>query len=104
MSKLSPQILVDVGLSHLPANLADCVLRAAYSVLETRVGFRLASGMTDEQLDEFEALFEAKDEAGASEWLEANLPDYRAVIEEEMRAMVVQLSRATSWIGVVARS
>jgi hypothetical protein len=39
--------------------------------------------MSNEQLDEFEQYFEAKDDAGAFRWLETNFPNYKDVVQEE---------------------
>ncbi|MCY1658242.1 DUF5663 domain-containing protein [Dietzia sp. SL131] len=54
------------------ATLAEQV----HSELESRVGKRLADGLTDEQFREFDETLESGDEEAASRWLQVNRPDY----------------------------
>lgn len=87
MIKLDNQFLIDVGLGSLPENDKKEMLRHIYEQLELRVGTKLASGMTDAQLDEFEALINNQDEAGALKWLETNFPNYKQVVADELQKL-----------------
>lgn len=87
MIKLDNQFLIDVGLGSLPENDKKDMLRHIYEQLELRVGTKLASGMTDAQLDEFEALINNQDEAGALKWLETNFPNYKQVVADELQKL-----------------
>jgi lipid II:glycine glycyltransferase (peptidoglycan interpeptide bridge formation enzyme) len=58
-----------------------------------RVGMTLAAQMTDEQLDEFEVLAKQNDDAAALQWLEANFPDYKKVVEEELNKLKEEIKR-----------
>lgn len=97
MITLDAKWLADRGLSDLDNDAKSDLLRSVFSALEMRVGERVAEGLTDEQLAEFE---EALDdgEAQALEWLQSNVPDYQettaAVLEElgeEIRARAPEL-------------
>lgn len=55
--------------------------------LEANVGVRLAEGLTDEQLDEFEQVLEDDHEA-ALHWLEQNCPDYRQTVADERERLL----------------
>ena len=55
-----------------------------YETLEMRVGMRLASNMSEEQLTEFETLMNNQDDSGALKWLETNFPNYKQVVTEEL--------------------
>jgi hypothetical protein len=93
MLKIDNSLLVDVGLGALPDPEKNSFLRHIYETLEMRVGIRLADQMSNEQLDEFEKYFEAKDDAGAFKWLETNFPNYKEIVQEEfdkLKAEVVQ--------------
>jgi hypothetical protein len=83
MIKVDQDLLIRVGLGTLRPDLARTALRTFYDVLEMRVGIALADRMTNEQLDEFEAFFQAKDDAGAFNWLSTNFPDYREVVQSQ---------------------
>ncbi len=83
MLKIDNSLLEEVGLATLPANEKNSFLKHIYETLEMRVGIRLADQMTNQQLDEFEKYFEAKDDAGAFKWLETNFPNYKEIVQQE---------------------
>jgi hypothetical protein len=83
MLKIDNNLLNDLGLGNLPDAEKNSLLKHIYETLEMRVGMRLADQMTNQQLDEFEQYFEAKDDAGAFKWLEANFPNYKDIVQEE---------------------
>src|SRR5476651_1394822 len=83
MLKIDNSLLVEVGLAGLPDTEKNSFLKHIYETLEMRVGIRLADQMTNQQLDEFEKYFEAKDDAGAFKWLETNFPNYKDIVQEE---------------------
>lgn len=101
MITIDRSLLVDAGLSALPGNLAESTLRAVYAALETRVGIRLASKMSEEQLDEFEVYFQAGDDEGAFAWLEKHSPNYAGTTREEYEMVKRDLARAGPWLAVV---
>ena len=97
MMTLDEKWLADRGLSDLDSDAKVDLLRSVFSALEMRVGERIARGLTDEQLVEFE---EALDdgEAQALEWLNSNVPDYQQItatvveeLGEELRARAPEL-------------
>lgn len=83
MLKIDNSLLEEIGLAGLPEGEKNSFLKHIYETLEMRVGIRLADQMTDEQLDEFERYFEAKDDAGAFKWLETNFPNYKDIVQQE---------------------
>lgn len=83
MLKIDNSLLEEVGLSALPDAEKNSFLKHIYETLEMRVGIRLADQMTNQQLDEFEKYFEAKDDAGAFKWLETNFPNYKDIVQQE---------------------
>lgn len=76
MFQLDDQFLQDLGLDQMPEEQRQAFLQHIYDELELRVGTRLSDGMTDEQLAEFEAIIDRKEEV-ISSWLAQNAPDYR---------------------------
>lgn len=76
MFQLDDQFLQDLGLDQMPEEQRQAFLQHIYDELELRVGTRLSDGMTDEQLAEFEAIIDRKEEV-ISNWLAQNAPDYR---------------------------
>lgn len=92
MFQLNDDFLQSVGLADMPEEQKKAFLQHLYEELELRVGTRLAEGMSDELLAEFEKLIDANDEAGALKWLEANRPDYKDVVAEEMEKLKKEVS------------
>lgn len=84
MYKLDNNFLTELGLGNLPSAEKNKLLNHIYETLEMRVGVKLASNMTDAQLDEFESYINKDDQKGALTWLEANFPDYKKVVSEEL--------------------
>lgn len=75
MFQLDDKFLADIGLNELPEDQKKAFLQHIYDELELRVGTKLSDGMSDEQLEEFEAIIDRNDDTIRS-WLEAHVPDY----------------------------
>lgn len=93
MIKLDDNLLQQLGLGDLPEQERKALLRQMYDTLELRVGMTIAEQMTEEQLDEFEAFMDAKDQQGALRWLETNFPDYKKVVANEMEKLKNEVAR-----------
>ncbi len=75
MFQLDDKFLADIGLNELPEEQKKAFLQHIYDELELRVGTKLSDGMSDEQLEEFEAIIDRKDDVIRT-WLESHVPDY----------------------------
>src|SRR6185503_4242788 len=104
MLKIDDNLLQQIGLGSLPAEDKRGLLTHIYETLEMRVGMRLADQMTNEQLDEFETYFEAKDDAGAFKWLETNFPNYKDIVNEEFEKLKTEVQQAAPQILAAARA
>ncbi len=89
--RLDAAWLAELGLGELAPDVANDLLAFAYEKLEMNVGMRLASQMTSEQLDQFEAFVDSGDERGALGWLEERFPDYREVVRAEFSLLSTNL-------------
>jgi hypothetical protein len=98
MLKIDNDLLVELGLGNLPDGDKNSLLRHIYETLEMRVGMRLADQMSNEQLDEFEKYFEAKDDAGAFKWLETNFPNYKDIVQQEFDKLKAEVGQAAPQI------
>jgi hypothetical protein len=88
MFQLDDTFLEEVGLGTLPEAQRKPFLQYVYNQLEKQVGFRLSEGMTDEQLQEFEAIIDHKEEVVVA-WLAQHAPEYQ---NEEIFKRLVQAS------------
>lgn len=75
MFQLDDQFLQDIGLATLPDEQKAPFLQHVYDQLEYRVGVRLSEGMSDAQLEEFEAIIDKKPEV-VNAWLVQHAPGY----------------------------
>jgi Protein of unknown function (DUF5663) len=98
MLKIDNSLLEEVGLAGLPDTEKNSFLKHIYETLEMRVGIRLADQMSNEQLDEFERYFEAKDDAGAFKWLETNFPNYKDIVQEEFDKLKAEIAQSAPQI------
>lgn len=98
MLKIDNSLLEEIGLGSLPEAEKNSFLKHIYETLEMRVGIRLADQMTNEQLDEFERYFEAKDDAGAFKWLETNFPNYKDIVQQEFDKLKAEVAQSAPQI------
>jgi hypothetical protein len=103
MLKIDNNLLNDLGLGNLPDAEKNSLLKHIYETLEMRVGMRLADQMTNQQLDEFEQYFEAKDDAGAFKWLESNFPNYKDIVQEEFDKLKHEVQQSSDQIMSAAQ-
>ena len=69
--------LKSMGLSAMPEDKKQDFLDYIQEELEVRIGQRIAKGLTEEQLREFDSLTDMGD---VIKWLEKNRPDYRDIV------------------------
>lgn len=107
MLKIDDNLLQSVGLGSLPATEKNRMLQHIYETLEMRVGMRLANGMSEDQLKDFEQLMPRQGdspelmkqkEVEAMKWLEANFPNYRQVVAEELEKLKDEITAAAPQI------
>jgi hypothetical protein len=75
MFQLDEKFLQDIGLNDLPEEQKKPFLQHIYDELELRVGTKLSDGMSDSQLEEFEAIIDRKDDI-VTAWLNKYVPNY----------------------------
>jgi len=104
MFKLNNDLLVELGLGSLVPEEKDKMLKHIYDTLELRVGMKLAEGMSDAQLDEFESFIDKNDEAGALKWLENNFPNYKEVVAQELEKLKTEVKQSAPQILAAQQS
>lgn len=75
MFQLDDKFLQDLGLDTLPDNQKQAFLEQVYASLEERVGVQLSEGLSDDQLEEFEAIIDRKNDR-VDAWLAAHVPNF----------------------------
>lgn len=80
---IDAKLIGRLGLFGISNHHSAIIQRAIYYALENRVGTRISALLSAQQLSEFEKFIDAKDEAGALAWLEAELPQYKVITASE---------------------
>ena len=68
----------------MPEDQKQAFLDYVQEELEIRIGKRIAKGLTETQLNEFDLI---TDENEAIKWLEINRPDYREIVSRTIEEM-----------------
>lgn len=71
------KFLQEMGLQAMPEQEKRAFLAYVQEELEVRIGERIAKGLTEPQLREFDGLTDQKQ---ITAWLEKNRPDYREIV------------------------
>ncbi len=78
------KFLQEMGLSAMPEQEKQDFLNYVQEELEVRIGERISKGLTEAQLNEFDAI---TDQTEATAWLEKNRPDYREIVTRTIEEM-----------------
>ena len=82
--EFNEQFLQEMGLSAMPEEQKKKFLAYIQEELEIRIGERIAKGLTETQLNEFDMI---ENQAEAAKWLEKNRPDYREIVARTIEEM-----------------
>jgi hypothetical protein len=113
MFKLDDNLLRELGLGNLPPQEKNRMLAHIYETLEMRVGMRLAAGMSDQQLNEFEQLMplqgdsdeiKKQKEQQALRWLETNFPNYKQVVADELEKLKAEIKASADQIVAASQA
>lgn len=100
--KIDIYYLASIGIRFETEEEAQAFAGIIQEELEIRIGTKIASRLSDEQLDEFDMCIESDD---AREWLEENCPDFRDIVDNETERMEEELISNISMIpGVIGIS
>ena len=78
------RFLQEMGLSAMPEDQKQKFLAYVQEELEIRIGERIAKGLTDVQLNEFDMINDTEE---ATKWLERNRPDFREIVTRTIEEM-----------------
>ena len=92
MKPIDEAFLAEVGLAAMPEQKKQDFLAFVQEELEVRIGERIAKGLPEVKLNEFDMI---TDHEEATKWLEANRPDYREIVERTIRELKEEI-RANS--------
>ena len=76
--KFDEEFLTEVGLQEMPENQKEVFLKYVEEEVQVRVGEKIAEGVSEEKLAEFE---EIDDSLEARKWLLRYKPDFEKIID-----------------------
>ncbi|MBO7664528.1 hypothetical protein J6S46_01560 [Candidatus Saccharibacteria bacterium] len=92
MKPIDEAFLAEVGLAAMPEQKKQEFLAFVQEELEVRIGERIAKGLPETKLNEFDMITDREE---ATKWLETNRPDYREIVERTIRELKEEI-RANS--------
>ena len=84
MRPIDEAFLAEVGLAAMPEQKKQEFLNFVQEELEVRIGERIAKGLPEVKLNEFDMITDREE---AKKWLEINRPDYREIVERTIREL-----------------
>lgn len=84
------QFLQEMGLSAMPADKKQDFLNYIQEELEVRIGERIAKGLPEDKLQEFDSLSTTEE---VVKWLEKNRPDYREIVDRCIAEMKQSIAK-----------
>ncbi len=84
MRPIDEAFLAEVGLAAMPEPKKQEFLNFVQEELEVRIGERIAKGLPEVKLNEFDMITDREE---ATKWLEINRPDYREIVERTIREL-----------------
>lgn len=84
MKPIDEAFLAEVGLAAMPEQKKKEFLAFVQEELEVRIGERIAKGLPEVKLNEFDMITDREE---ATKWLEINRPDYREIVERTIREL-----------------
>lgn len=93
------QLIQEFGLQTFDETAQRGLLQQYYATRDLRISMALEDKLTDEQLDEFEKLHEAGDDAATMQWLRTAVNDYDQVVSDETAALKADLKRSMANLG-----
>ncbi len=85
-------VLRELGFESSSKEVQDQILAGIYTQLDKRVGDRLLTSLTPEELVKFDQLISSKKEdKKAEKWLSQRFPEYHHICDEELERLILEI-------------
>ncbi len=101
MQYITKQDLIDLGIA-VNENEVEALLTHLNEQLEERVGVEITESLDDEKLAEFVELQETADDTKIGEWLQANVPELQAIVQDEIDILLGDLAENADGLTTAA--
>src|SRR5690348_6494685 len=93
MFDLPADFFQSLNLSDLPQEERDVVAESVLEELETKVGAKLSSDLSDSQFRQLEQLASGGDEGLLEQWLDQNCPGYGQIVDTALDEIKAELQQ-----------
>jgi hypothetical protein len=81
----------ELGLESVDSTKKSELVEQMAAVVQNRIALRIVDILDEQQLDQLNQLIESGDDAKVGEYLSQNVPDYQAIVAEEIRRLKAEL-------------
>lgn len=92
-------LLTEFGIEGYNEDLQMELLSNYYETCDLRVGMMLEEQLNDDQLEEFEKLHDAGDDAATQAWLQSAIVNYDDIVAAETAAVKADIKRTMAAFG-----
>ena len=93
------RLITEFGLESFEESLQVELLSQYYETRDLRVSMALEDQLSDEQLEEFENLYTAADDAATMAWLKTTVVDYDTIVATETAAVKADILATMKSLG-----
>jgi len=92
-------IIKEFGLENFSSEEQAEFIKDIGENLKLRVGMKFAEIMSDDQLEQFQAVMDSDDDEAATKWLVANVPNYAQLVADEMQAIKSEIQHTVDEVN-----
>lgn len=82
--QIDNNFLADLGLASIPEEEKRLMIVDIYKLLSARIGERAEQALDEAKQEEFGQTLDSGDQEAVTAWLANNLPNYQAIVSEEV--------------------
>lgn len=81
----------ELGIDEIDADKKAELLDTIAEIVQNRLAVRIVDVLTEQELNQLADLIKSGDDKALGEFLDSNVPDYHAIVAEEIRRVKVEL-------------
>lgn len=94
---LQKDLVAELGLEDLPADKKDALLARAAEVLNTQISLRLREELAEEDLKEFDKLWDDGSEEDIRKFIDQKVPQLDNIVAEEVAEFKKSIIETANW-------
>lgn len=103
-SQYSAVLFKELGLEGISDEQKAELVEQMATIVQNRVALRIVDVLGEAELNELNKLITTADDEAIGQYLDANVPDYQAIVAEEVRRLKVELHEDVAEINQALKS